>query len=225
MKQSILVVDDAPEILDLVSSYLETQGFQCLRADCAQAMRAVLDHAQPALIVLDVNLPDGDGISLARQMRLGERAGLIFLTSRDTDEDVVAGLEAGGDDYIVKPVNPRALLARIRSVLRRAGDSVLTFDGWILDLIRRELFRPTGQLVELTTGEFNILAAMAALRPQPVSRDFLLDVISNRDPRAVSGHTVDTLVARLRRKMRLDTVEAPIVTVRGIGYALVPGQE
>ncbi|HLO76564.1 MAG TPA: response regulator transcription factor [Magnetospirillum sp.] len=216
----ILIVDDAPDCLELVSGFLEDQGLTCLRAaSCAEA-QAILRTAHPALIVLDVNLPDGDGISLARDLRLGERAGLIFLTSRDTDEDEVAGLEAGGDDYVTKPVNMRALLARIRSVLRRAGESVITFDGWILDLIRRELFRPNGQLLPLTSGEFNILAALAAQRPNPVSRDFLLDVISNRDPRHISDHTVDTLVARLRRKMSMDGFSAPIMTVRGIGYAL-----
>lgn len=218
----ILIVDDAPDCLEMVAGFLQDQGLTCLRAaSCAEA-RAILATTQPVLIVLDVNLPDGDGISLAREMRLGERAGLIFLTSRDTSDDEVAGLEAGGDDYITKPVNLRALLARVRSVLRRAGESVIAFDGWILDLIRRELFRPDGKLLPLTSGEFNILAALAAQRPQPVSRDFLLDVISNRDPRDISEHTVDTLVARLRRKMSQDGFAPPITTVRGVGYALTP---
>lgn len=216
----ILIVEDAPESLELISRYLEDHGFATLRAANAAQMQVLLQQSTPSLILLDVNLPDADGIALARKLRLGERCGLIFVTSRDTDEDQVAGLDAGGDDYVTKPVNLRALLARIHSVLRRSGDSVISFEGWILDLIRRELFRPNGQLLELTAGEFNILAAMAAQKPQPVSRDFLLDVISNRDPREVSEHTVDTLIARLRRKMRHDGVEAPIATVRGVGYAL-----
>lgn len=221
-KPIILVVEDAPESLELLASFLEGEGMTALRAANAAQMKTILQTASPALILLDVNLPDADGIALARQMRLGDRAGLIFVTNRDTDEDVIAGLDAGGDDYVTKPVNLRALLARIRSVLRRAGESVVTFDGWIMDTIRRELFRPNGQLLELTSGEFNILAALAAQRPQAVSRDFLLDVISNRDPRDVSEHTVDTLVARLRRKMRHDDIEPPIQTVRGVGYALTP---
>ncbi|MBC7906218.1 MAG: response regulator transcription factor [Rhodospirillaceae bacterium] len=218
----ILVVDDAPDCLETVAGFLHNQGLSCLRASSCFETRTILRTAQPSLILLDVNLPDGDGIAMARELRLGERCGLIFLTGRDTDEDEVAGLEAGGDDYITKPVNLRALLARIRSVLRRAGESVIEFDGWILDLIRRELFRPNGQLLPLTSGEFNILAALASQRPAPVSRDFLLDVISNRDPRDISDHTVDTLVARLRRKMSQDGFVAPIVTVRGTGYALGP---
>ena len=218
----ILVVDDAPDCLETVAGFLHEQGLNCVKAASAAEMQALLNSTQPSLILLDVNLPDGDGIALARRLRLGERTGLIFLTSRDTDEDEVAGLEAGGDDYVTKPVNLRALLARIRSVLRRAGESVIQFDGWILDLIRRELFRPDGQLLPLTSGEFNILAALAAQRPLPITRDFLLDVISNRDPRDISEHTVDTLVARLRRKMSQDGFPVPIATVRGVGYALAP---
>lgn len=222
---TILVVEDSPESLELVAGYLENQGFTCLRARSAAEMRDALLRQAPALIVLDVNLPDADGIELARSLRLADTCRLIFLTSRSADDDVIAGLDAGGDDYVTKPVNLRALLARINSVLRRTAttDTVVTFDGWILDTVRRELFRPNGQMLELTSGEFNILAAMAAQRPQAVSRDFLLDVISNRDPRSVSSHTVDTLIARLRRKMRSDTEDAPIITVRGVGYALTPG--
>lgn len=216
----ILIVDDAPDCLEMVAGYLQEQGLVCLCAASGAEMRTILRTTLPSLILLDVNLPDGDGIAMARELRLGERSGLIFLTSRDTDEDVVAGLEAGGDDYVAKPVNLRALVARIRSVLRRAGESVIVFEGWTLDLIRRELFKPNGQLLPLTSGEFNILAALAARRPQPVSRDVLLDVISNRDPRDISDHTVDTLVARLRRKMGQDGFAVPIATVRGIGYGL-----
>lgn len=222
---TILVVEDSPESLELVAGYLENQGFRCLRARSAAEMGEVLLRQAPGLILLDVNLPDADGIELARSLRLAETSRLIFLTSRSGDDDQIAGLDAGGDDYVTKPVNLRALLARINSVLRRSAgtDSVVTFNGWILDTVRRELFRPNGQMLELTSGEFNILAAMAAQRPQAVSRDFLLDVISNRDPRSVSSHTVDTLVARLRRKMRTDSEEAPIITVRGVGYALTQG--
>ncbi|WP_430511222.1 winged helix-turn-helix domain-containing protein [Pannonibacter phragmitetus] len=109
-------------------------------------------------------------------------------------------------------------------MLRRSREPVITFDGWILDVVRRELFRPNGQLVELTAGEFNILVALASRQMQPLSRDFLLDVISNRDPRDISGHTVDNLIARLRKKMQHEGKDAPIVTIRGVGYALMPSQ-
>lgn len=219
---SILVVEDSPELLGMIAVYLEEEGFRVRRAASVAEMEKRLGDGTPSVILLDVNLPDGDGIREARRLELGERSGLIFITSRDTPEDVIAGLDAGGDDYVTKPLSLPALHARIRSVLRRTRETVLTFDGWILDLIRREFFTPNGNLMPLTSGEFNILAALAAARPQPVDRDYLLDVISNRDPRDVSDHTVDTLIARLRRKMRgVTTGELPIVTIRGMGYALM----
>ncbi|WP_106751283.1 response regulator transcription factor [Pannonibacter carbonis] len=224
MSATVLIVEDAPESLAMIAGYLAENGFRTLCAASGAELRNRLQSAQPDIILLDVNLPDDDGITLARQLRLGERFGLIFVTGRDSDEDVLAGLEAGGDDYVTKPINLRTLLARIRSVLRRSREPVITFDGWILDVVRRELFRPTGQLVELTSGEFNILVALASRQMQPVSRDFLLDVISNRDPREISGHTVDNLIARLRKKMLHEGKDAPIVTIRGVGYALMPEQ-
>jgi two-component system torCAD operon response regulator TorR len=217
---TVLIVEDSPDIRTLLAESLSAQGYTVLSAGSAAEMERQLETASPALILLDVNLPDGDGIELARAKALGERGGLIFITSRDTPEDIIAGLDAGGDDYVAKPLVIPALLARIRSVLRRKQDTVLTFQGWVLDLIRRELFSPKGNLLPLTSGEFNVLAALAAANGQPVDRDFLLDVISNRDPRAVSGHTVDTLIARLRRKMTEAGGPVPIVTLRNQGYAI-----
>lgn len=206
----------------MITDYLQGEGLQVWPAASIAEMERRLSSVTPGVILLDVNLPDGDGILQAKRLSLGERCGLIFITSRDTSEDIIAGLDAGGDDYVTKPLSLPALHARIRSVLRRTRETVLTFDGWILDLIRREFFTPDGNLMPLTSGEFNILAALAASRPQPVDRDYLLDVISNRDPRDVSDHTVDTLIARLRRKMRgVTSAELPIVTVRGMGYALI----
>lgn len=224
MTATVLVVEDAPESLEMIAGFLEENGLAVVTATSGAELKSRLHSLQPDLILLDVNLPDDDGIALARQLRLGERFGLIFVTGRDSDDDMMAGLDAGGDDYVTKPINLRTLLARIRSVLRRSREPVLTFDGWILDVVRRELFRPTGQLVELTSGEFNILVALASRAGQALSRDFLLDVISNRDPRDISGHTVDNLIARLRRKMQHDGKEAPIATIRGVGYALMPSR-
>lgn len=217
----ILVVDDAPDHLETVASYLESQGLACLRASDAHTMREMLQKEQPALVILDINLPDHDGIELARELRLADKAGLIFLTSRNEDRDELAGLEVGAHDYITKPVNLPILLARIKGVLRRSSETVIVFHGWTLDLIRRELFKPNGELLPLTSGEFNILSALVSQRPQPVTRDFLLDVISNRDPREISDFTVNTLIARLRRKMVDGTGNSPIQTVRGVGYAIV----
>lgn len=219
---TLILVEDSPELQALMAGALREQGYEVQTASSAAELLRILAVTIPAMILLDVNLPDADGIELARRLSLGEKSGLIFITSRDTPEDVIAGLDAGGDDYVTKPVVMPALMARIRSVLRRKTETVLSFDGWILDLIRRELFSPKGSLLPLTSGEFNVLAALAAARGNPVDRDFLLDVISNRDPREVSGHTVDTLIARLRRKMRDAGGPVPITTLRNQGYAIRP---
>jgi DNA-binding response OmpR family regulator len=220
MTVQILIVEDAEEIRLLVGSFLEANGMSVRYAGDAKELDAQFAAFRPDVVLLDVNLPDADGIELAKRLRLGEGCGLIFVTSRDGEDDILQGLEAGADDYVTKPINLRTLLARIRSVLRRTQETLAVFDGWILDGVRRELFNPAGQLVELTTGEFNILAALVSRRFEPVSRDFLLDVISNRDPRDVDPQTVDNLVMRLRRKLQFQDAKAPIETVRGVGYIL-----
>ncbi|KAA0682258.1 response regulator transcription factor [Roseomonas genomospecies 6] len=237
--RTVLVVEDSPETQDLIATYLELQGLRVLRAANGAELTARIAQDRPDLVLLDINLPDCDGLALAERLRLGETVPLIFVTGRDSPTDRIAGLSHGGD-YVTKPVDLLELLIRIRNLLRRAGapaassstgdgaaapDAPLTFKGWRLDLVRRALFRPDGSYLALTTGEFNILAALAAMRPNPVSREYLLDVISNRDPRSISEHTVDTLITRLRRKMRLDDgASSPIVTVRGVGYALEPDE-
>ncbi|HYG86135.1 MAG TPA: response regulator transcription factor [Azospirillum sp.] len=233
--RTVLMVEDSPETMELIATYLERQGLRVLRATNGAALRTHLAAERPDLVLLDINLPDSDGLALAEALRLGEEIPLIFVTGRDSATDRIAGLSHGGD-YLTKPVDPLELLMRIRNLLRRTvpsatpaaplpppADAPLTFKGWRLDLVRRALFRPDGSYLALTTGEFNILAALAAMRPNPVGREYLLDVISNRDPSSISEHTVDTLITRLRRKMRLDdSSSSPIVTVRGVGYALDP---
>lgn len=221
---TILVVEDAPEMLELIAGALEDQGFAVVRARNLADMRRCLPWAKADVILLDINLPDGDGVAAAVELRLRDKAGLIFVTARDAEEDRVQALEKAGDDYLTKPVSVRELIARINNVrrLREAkAVALVEIDGWNLDPIRRELFRPDGSLLPLTTGEFNILAALAAARPQPLDRDFLLDVISNRDPRSVTAHTVDTLIGRLRRKLEFPQGGSlTITTIRGTGYAL-----
>lgn len=223
MSTTILIVEDAAEMMALMAGALTEHGFAVIRARSVVELRQHLVWARPDLILLDINLPDGDGLELACNLRLRDRAGLIFVTGRDDEADRLRGLELGGDDYLTKPINVRELVARINNVLRRRqpATATLRLDGWLLDPMRRELFRPDGTLVTLTTGEFNILAALAAVRPQPLGRDFLLDVISNRDPRTVNPHTVDTLIGRLRRKLQDDQGRGLVIsTIRGAGYAL-----
>ncbi|AWK84930.1 response regulator transcription factor [Azospirillum thermophilum] len=219
---TVLVVEDAAELRELYAGCLADAGYRVLHAPDAATMQRLLTEEHPDLVLLDINLPDANGLELARSLHIRDRTGLMFVTVHTDDEDRIGALEDAGDDYVTKPVDPRELLARVRNLLRRKShDSYLRFDGWTLDLVRRALFRPDGSFQALTTGEFNVLAALAAMRPNPVNREYLLDVISNRDRDNVSEHTVDMLVMRLRRKMRSDDGRpAPIVTVRGVGYAL-----
>ena len=219
----------------MIATYLERQGLCVPRATNGAALATYLATQRPDLVLFDINLPDSDGLAFAEMLRLGREIPLIFVTDRDSHTDRIAALLHGGD-YVPKPVDPLELLIRIRNLLRRTAssatqaptspppaDTLLTFRGWQLDLVRRALFRPDGSYLALTTGEFNILAALVVMRPNPVSREYLLDVNTNRDPSPISEHTVNTLINRLRRKMRLgDDCASSIVTVRGIGYALAP---
>ncbi len=189
--QQILVVDDDPEIRDLLSKFLRKHGFRVNAARDGQEMREIMSDAVD-LIILDLLLPDEDGLSLCRELRTKSKnpaIPIIILTAIGEDTDRILGLEMGADDYIPKPFNPRELLARIKAVLRRsegtAGNAAmpgeskarfLLFAGWKLDLVRRELQSPAGVMTELSMGEYDLLLAFVD-RPQRVlSRDQLLDL-------------------------------------------------
>ncbi len=225
----VLVVEDETATRQLITNYLEKEGFEVSEAATGQACREALRRRSPDVVLLDINLPDGDGLEIAREIRAGSATGLIFVTHRSDEVDRIVGLELGGDDYLTKPINLRELLARVRSVLRRRGAAVaaeeaqrdvVTFDGWMLDFTRRELADSRGNPVRLTRGEFDLLAAVVHAAGRPVARDYLVEVVATGDSDA-STRTVDTLVSRLRRKVE----EAPreprlIVTVQGIGYKM-----
>ena len=221
---TVLVVDDAPEQRLLIADHLSACQMQVRQAATIAEMEQYLSTGVPDIVLLDVNLPDGSGFDAARRLQLGERTGLIFITVRDDSADRILVLDQGGDDYVVKPLDLPELAARIRSVLRRRKPQIpsLFFHGWSLDPVRRELFCPRGMLLPLTAGEFNIMLALAARPGEYLGRDFLLDVISNRDPRQINPHTVDSIIARLRAKMRARSPEAGelIQTRRGQGYCL-----
>src|SRR5262249_50411708 len=159
-------------------------------------------------LFVDIQLPDGDGIELAQEIRAASPVGIIFVTRRTSDADRIRGLEAAGDHYVTKPIDLRDLLARSRSLLRRrtidtpaaANGSTLRLRDWTTDLARRELFAPDEAQISLTRGEFDLRAALVDARGRPLSRDYLIEVVSNRHAE-VDIRTVDALVARLRRKL------------------------
>lgn len=229
---TLLVVDDDLVTQARLSAYFSQEGYTVLLAGDGEALWQALARTSVDLVLLDINLPGQDGLSLARDLRARNGAiGIILVTSRNDDVDKIVGLEVGADDYVTKPFNPRELLARVKSLLRRSGEvraagrasereEVFGFAGWTLDLPRRRLFDRAGGEVALTRGEFEVLALLVRHPGEVMSRDRL--------SRAVSGHdwdpqdrTIDVLVRRLRTK--IDTEGEPdslITTVRGEGYRL-----
>jgi DNA-binding response OmpR family regulator len=228
----ILVVDDQQEICDLVREYLTDEGFRVSTANDGAGMRETLTRDSIYLVILDLLLRGEDGLQLARELRSQSDIGIIILTGRGETVDRIIGLEMGADDYLSKPFHLRELLARVRSVLRRAaaraGDRAaaprqrMRFSGWTLDLASRELMSPSGEDVRLTTGEFELLAAFVNHANQVLSRDRLLDLSRHREA-GPFDRTIDVQVGRLRRKLEDDPKNPSMIkTVRGGGYIFTP---
>ncbi len=191
----------------------------------------MLDNGSYDLLVLDIMMPGEDGLNLCRRLRARSNLPIVFLTAVAEETDRIIGLEMGADDYLVKPFNPRELLARIRAVLRRAAPEPpetldqYRFAGWILDPSKRELRNPDGVLVPLSTGEYDLLIAFLD-RPQRVlNRDQLLDLTRGREALPFD-RSVDVQLSRLRRKIEIDPKDPNLIkTVRGGGYVLVSAVE
>ena len=188
----ILVVDDQKEICEVVQQYLASEGYRVSVANDGPGMRKVMAQGPVDLVILDLMLPGEDGLTLARELREQSSVGIIILTGRGETVDRIIGLEMGADDYLPKPFHLRELLARVKSVLRRASmrsqkeqpggtRSRARFAGWHLDLATRELVSPDGGEVLLTTGEFDLLDAFVNNANQVLSRDRLLDLARNRE--------------------------------------------
>jgi two-component system OmpR family response regulator len=231
----ILIVDDENEICVMVQDYLTQEGYRASVAHDGNEMRQVMARSAVDLVILDLVLPGEDGLTLARWLREESRVGIIMLTGRGDPVDRIIGLEMGADDYLPKPFMLRELLARVKSVLRRAAARApessaanrqqARFAGWNLDLASRELFSPAGSEVRLTTGEFDLLAAFVTNPNQVLSRDRLLDLARNREA-GPFDRTIDVQVGRLRRKLGDDPQQPSMIkTVRGSGYIFTPAVE
>lgn len=221
----VLVVDDDGEILSLVAKFLRANGFRVHTARSGAEMIEALKHAAIDLIVLDLMLPGRNGLDLCRDLRRTSSIPVIMLTAKGEETDRIIGLEVGADDYLPKPFNPRELLARINAVMRRMrspdqppferGGRAMQFAGWRLDTLKRELTDPRGVVVDLSTGEYDLLLAFLEAPQRVLTREFLLDAARNRSIDAFD-RSIDVQVSRLRRK--LDSVDDLIKTVRGVGY-------
>jgi two-component system, OmpR family, response regulator len=227
----ILVVDDDPQIRLLVSRFLQRHGYQVSGAPDGRAMREIMSRSPIDLVILDVMLPGESGFDLCRVTRAATQVPIIMLTARGEEGDRVTGLEVGADDYVTKPFSSRELLARVRAVLRRMrgrpasskplGADIVGFDGWSLDLRRRELTSPQGVLIDLSSGEFDLLVAFTEHANRVLSRDMLMEIAKTRvsDP---FDRTVDVQVSRLRRKLSDGEDNRMIKTIRGAGYIFTP---
>lgn len=224
---NILLVEDDPALRTLVVRALKENGFAVRAAAAAPEMWTAFESGPVDLILLDVMLPGANGYDLCRALRQRTAAPIIFISAKGSETDRVVGLELGADDYLPKPFGTRELVARIRAVLRRPplAESAarkperLLFDGWTVNLPRRELLSPTGGLVELTGAEFDLLIALCDNAGRVIARERLIELSRARLGDS-SDRSVDVLVSRLRRKLSSAGHEAPILTVRGVGYML-----
>jgi len=228
--KNILVVDDDPEIVQMVSAYLTREGYRVDSATNGTRMAEVLNARAIDLVILDLGLPGEDGLELARALRARSDIGIIILTGRGEVVDRVVGLEIGADDYLTKPVSLRELLARVRSVLRRQGSAqakrepgsanLARFAGWTLSFNARRLTAKDGTEVSLTTAEFRLLGALVTDAQKPVHRDRLLGLVAEREWTPYD-RSVDVLVGKLRQKIEADPKSPALIkTERGVGYLL-----
>lgn len=227
----ILVVDDDPLIRSLLRRYLMSEGFRVSEAVDGAGVRTALAQGPVHTVLLDLVMPGEDGLTLARMIRQRSNVPIIMLTGKGELIDRVVGLEAGADDYVTKPFELRELLARIRAVIRRTNQQplpdpaaaealgeTLLFEGWGLDLVKRELRDPAGAEISLTAGEFELLRVFASNPNRVLSRDRLIELVKGRDW-ASFDRAIDTQVGRLRKKIETDPANPTLVkTVRGGGY-------
>jgi two-component system OmpR family response regulator len=225
---SILLVDDEATLREPLAEYLTGQGFAVTEAASAPAARSELTEARPDIVLLDIMMPGEDGLSLCRHLVETRQLPVIFLTARGEPTDRIVGLELGADDYVVKPFEPRELVARIRTVLRRIGrattpqaemeDWHYAFEGWTLDPLKRKLTDPEGVTVPISTAEFRLLRAFLDAPRKVMDRDLLLDLVQGRTAH-LFDRAVDNQVSRLRRKIESDSSDPQLIlTVRGGGY-------
>lgn len=232
----ILVVDDDAEIRSLLSEYLVREGFRVTTVPDGRSMDEALEDQHFDLVVLDLMLPGEDGISLCKRIRAKSLLPIIMLTARGEEADRITGLETGADDYLPKPFNPRELVVRIQSVLRRARtlpEDVrpeqarrFNFSGWKLDTLTRQLVSPASVVVPLSGAEYRLLCVFLYHAGQVLSRDQLTEMLRGRGSHMPFDRSIDVQVSRLRQRLGDDgRVPAYIRTVRGEGYVFVVSVE
>ncbi|HMB46678.1 MAG TPA: response regulator [Afifellaceae bacterium] len=231
---NIIVCDDEQDIRDMLCEYLQHHGFAVSPAENGEALRALLETTAADIVILDINMPGEDGLSLTRFLRGRGGTGIIMLTAAGDVVDRIVGLEMGADDYLAKPVDLRELLARIKAVLRRAtapapdtnaprpAGNRIQFGRCMLDIEACKLFDEDGMEIALTAMEFDLLKVFAEHQGRVLNRDQLLELAHDRnwDP---FDRSIDIRISRLRRKLESDPKKPAVIkTVRGMGYLFDP---
>lgn len=234
-KGTVLTVDDDQDLQVVIRHYLEQEGYQILTATNGAEMLAKLETATPDIILLDLILPDNDGLSLLSQIRTKSKAAVIVVSGKDETADRIVGLEMGADDYLTKPFEMRELSARIKAVLRRTNNTEpvpandksetamqkaqrIVFQGWVLDRRQYQLFDEAGKTADLTSGEFRLLEALVMAPNRVLSREHLFELTRQGEFEAYD-RAIDIQIARIRKKLDDDPRDPQLIkTVRGVGY-------
>jgi len=230
LAEKILIVDDDRDLAQMVSTLLAKHGFECQDVANGSAALSAEQEFRPDLIILDIMLPDINGVDVCKRLRQRTTVPIIMLTALDDEIDIVVGLEAGADDYIAKPFKPRELLARVRAQLRRTGEYTvaaaegerLEFPGLVIDVPRHEVI-VNGQPVAFTPKEFELLHFLCRREGRVVERETLLEQIWGYSS-AIDSRTLDVHIRRVRAKIEEDETPKRILTVPGIGYKFVGGE-
>lgn len=237
-KGNILVVDDDKDVRDTIRDYFEFCGFDVFVAGDGDGMRTILARRPVEIVLMDLNLPGEDGLALTRELRASRPVGVIMLTAAGQTIDRIIGLEMGADDYVPKPFDPRELLARVKSVLRRLRErpkevptsgeekpEVVRMGSCTLDLAAHRLYDASGEEIPLTSMEFDLLQAFARHPDRVLSRERLLELAHNRDG-DVFDRSIDLRIARIRKKIEQDATKPQVLkTVRGAGYMFSSGRK
>jgi two-component system phosphate regulon response regulator OmpR len=234
--RKVIIVEDDADVRTMVADYLSREGYDVRPCGCGDELRRELSSGRADLILLDVQLPGEDGITIARRLRTDWDTPIIMLTGRNDIVDRVVGLEIGADDYMTKPFDLRELRARVRAVMRRAASeiqkttppasgNVVCFGKVCLDLDRRALLDEDGAEIKLTATEFDLLAAFARAPNRVLSREFLLDTAPARD-RDTFDRAIDIRITRIRQKVEVEPARPQVIrTVRNVGYIFVPPRQ
>jgi len=224
----LLIVEDEPVTRTKLVGYFRAAGYEVSAAGNGEEMRRLLSRHHIDLLLLDISLPDADGLELTMELRKTYELGIILVTGRNTDVDRILGLEIGADDYVTKPFNERELLARVKSVLRRLSiqasalptQDSLYFSGWEIILTQRKVVSSDGEKIHLTRGEFELLSALVKHPKAVMSRDRLMALVTHRSWQP-DNRTIDVLIKRLREKIEKEPRSPELLlTIYGEGYVL-----